>query len=138
MRYNREEFEQCWCSLASEREGTALLLTPGADFDQIDEELENTTKRDLIFFARYLLPYKGQFMQLLLCMALGSLLLMAFPFLTQAMVDGGCRHRRPQSWFYYDCSHCPTCPIFLAVGHWFFTELDNAPHQLPHRYCAYF
>lgn len=89
MRYNREEFEKCWCSLASEREGTALLLTPGPDFDQIDEELENTTKRDLIFFARYLLPYKGQFMQLLLGMALGSLLQMAFPFLTQAMVDVG-------------------------------------------------
>lgn len=89
VRYNREEFEKCWCSLASEREGTALLLTPGADFDQIDEELENTTKRDLIFFARYLLPYKGQFMQLLLGMALGSLLQMAFPFLTQAMVDVG-------------------------------------------------
>ena len=75
--------------MASEREGTALLLTPGADFDQIDEELENTTKRDLIFLARYLLPYKGLFMQLLLCMALGSLLQMAFPFLTQAMVDVG-------------------------------------------------
>ena len=89
VRYNREEFEKCWCSLASEREGTALLLTPGPDFDQIDEELENTTKRDLIFFARYLLPYKGQFMQLLLGMALGSLLQMAFPFLTQAMVDVG-------------------------------------------------
>lgn len=89
VRYNREEFEKCWCSLAGEREGTALLLTPGPDFEQIDEELENTTKRDLIFFARYLLPYKGQFMQFLLCMALGSLLQMAFPFLTQAMVDVG-------------------------------------------------
>ena len=89
VRYNREEFEKCWCSLAGEREGTALLLTPGPDFDQIDEELENTTKRDLIFFARYLLPYKGQFMQFLLCMTLGSLLQMAFPFLTQAMVDVG-------------------------------------------------
>ncbi|MGM9778993.1 MAG: peptidase domain-containing ABC transporter [Prevotella sp.] len=89
VRYNREGFEKCWCSLAGEREGTALLLTPGPDFDQIDEELENTTKRDLIFFARYLLPYKGQFMQFLLCMTLGSLLQMAFPFLTQAMVDVG-------------------------------------------------
>ena len=89
VRYNREEFEKCWCSLAGERGGPALLLTPGPDFDQIDEELENTTKRDLIFFARYLLPYKGQFMQFLLCMTLGSLLQMAFPFLTQAMVDVG-------------------------------------------------
>lgn len=89
VKYNREEFEKCWCSLTGEREGTTLLLTPGPDFAQIDEELENSTKRDLIFFERYLLPYKGQFIQLLLGMALGSLLQMAFPFLTQAMVDVG-------------------------------------------------
>lgn len=91
VKYNREAFEKCWCSTTNgrEREGTALLLTPGPDFDQIDEEQEHTTKRDLLFFARYLLPYKGQFAQLLLGMALGSLLQMVFPFLTQAMVDVG-------------------------------------------------
>lgn len=91
VKYDREEFEKCWCSLTSEqgREGTALLLTPGPDFEHIDEEQENTVKRDLLFFARYLLPYKGQFVQLLFGMALGSLLQMFFPFLTQAMVDVG-------------------------------------------------
>lgn len=91
VKYDREEFEKCWCSLTSEqgREGTALLLTPGPDFEHIDEEQENTVKRDLLFFARYLLPYKGQFVQLLFGMALGSLLQMVFPFLTQAMVDVG-------------------------------------------------
>ena len=91
VKYDREEFEKCWCSLTSEqgREGTALLLTPGPDFEHIDEEQENTVKRDLLFFARYLLPYKGQFIQLLFGMALGSLLQMVFPFLTQAMVDVG-------------------------------------------------
>ena len=90
-KYNSEAFEKCWCSTTNgcEREGTALLLTPGPDFEQIDEEPEHTTKRDLLFFARYLLPYKGQFAQLLLGMALGSLLQMIFPFLTQAMVDVG-------------------------------------------------
>ena len=91
VKYDREEFEKCWCSLTSEqgREGTALLLTPGPDFEHIDEEQENTVRRDLLFFARYLLPYKGQFVQLLFGMALGSLLQMVFPFLTQAMVDVG-------------------------------------------------
>lgn len=91
VKYNRQEFEKCWCCTVTgtEREGTALLLTPGPDFAQIDEEPEHTTKRDLLFFARYILPYKGQFLQLLLGMALGSLLQMVFPFLTQAMVDVG-------------------------------------------------
>ncbi len=95
VKYNREEFEKCWCSTTSghEREGTALLLTPGPDFEQVDEEQEHTTKRDLLFFARYLLPYKGQFAQLLIGMALGSLLQMVFPFLTQAMVDVGIEDR---------------------------------------------
>lgn len=91
VKYEQEEFEKCWCSTTNghNREGTALSLTPGPDFEQIDEEQEHTTKRDLLFFARYLLPYKGAFVQLLLGMALGSLLQMFFPFLTQAMVDIG-------------------------------------------------
>lgn len=94
-KYNREELEKCWCSTTNghEREGTALLLTPGPDFDQADEEPEHTTRRDLLFFARYLLPYKKQFAQLFLGMALGSLLQMFFPFLTQAMVDVGIGER---------------------------------------------
>lgn len=95
VKYNRKEFEKCWCSLTNgqKREGTALLLTPGPDFDQADEEQEHTTGRDLLFFARYLLPYKGQFVQLFLGMALGSLLQMVFPFLTQAVVDVGIGER---------------------------------------------
>lgn len=94
-KYKREEFEKCWCSTTdgTQKEGTALMLTPGSDFEKIDEEEEHTTKRDLLFFSRYLLPYKGQFAQLLLGMALGSILQMAFPFLTQAMVDMGIGNR---------------------------------------------
>ena len=95
VKYNREEFEKCWCSTidSHKREGTVLLLTPTPNFNLIDEEPEHTTKRDLLFFARYLLPYKGQFALLLLGMALGSLLQMVFPFLTQAMVDIGIGER---------------------------------------------
>lgn len=90
-KYNQKEFERCWCNMinGNERSGLALLLTPNSDFKQIDDEPEHTTKRDLLFFARYLLPYKGQFAQLLFGMALGSLIQMSFPFLTQAMVDIG-------------------------------------------------
>jgi len=91
IRYRQEEFEKCWCDTTDgrEREGMALLLTPGPDFENMEEETEHTAQRDLMFFARYLLPYRKQFAQLLLGMALGSLLQMVFPFLTQAMVDVG-------------------------------------------------
>ena len=95
VKYNRDEFEKCWCSTISGilREGIALLLSPGPDFAQIEEEPEHTAKRDLLFFARYILPYKGQLAQLFLGMALGSLLQIFFPFLTQAMVDVGIGNR---------------------------------------------
>jgi ATP-binding cassette subfamily B protein len=91
VKYTQTEFEKCWCSTTngSAREGLALLLTPRADFDRVDEEQELSTGHDLMFFARYLFPYKVQFGQLILCMALGSILQMIFPFLTQAMVDIG-------------------------------------------------
>lgn len=89
--YGQKEFEKCWISSYQNGTGTgtALLLEPGPDFLTLDGEPEKDTKRDLLFFARYLLPYKGQFFQLALGMVLGSLLQLIFPFLTQALVDVG-------------------------------------------------
>jgi len=93
--YDQKAFEKCWLSTkCGGRDcGTALFLSPGPDFDTFDDEPEKDTKRDLLFFARYLLPYKGQFLQLLLGMGLGSALQLVFPFLTQAMVDVGIADR---------------------------------------------
>lgn len=91
VKYTQEEFEKCWCSTSNNgrREGTALLLSPGADFDREEDEPEHTTKRDLLFFVRYLLPFKAQFAQLVAGMVLGSAIQLVFPFLTQTMVDVG-------------------------------------------------
>lgn len=91
VRYTQEEFIRCWCSTTTgnRREGMALLLTPGPDFADEQEEPKHTTKQDLLFFARYLLPYKSQFVELLAGMTLGSGIQLIFPFLTQAMVDVG-------------------------------------------------
>ena len=89
--YGKQELEKCWITLRQNgvATGTALLLEPGPDFLAMDEEQEGSTRRDFLFFARYLLPYKGQFLQLALGMLLGSLLQLIFPFLTQALVDVG-------------------------------------------------
>ena len=46
-----------------------------------------------MFYVRYLLPYKGQFAQLILGMLVGSALQMVFPFLTQSLVDVGIQGR---------------------------------------------
>lgn len=88
--YTKEEFLKCWLSTKSDNidKGSALLLEPGVDFGKREEEVE-AKKHSLSFFLKYLLPYKGQFVQLLLGMIVGSLLQLIFPFLTQAMVDWG-------------------------------------------------
>ncbi len=88
--YKKEEFLKCWISTVQNNtpKGLALLLEPGPDFDTIKDE-PTSTKRDLIFFLRYFLPYKKQ-IALLLCLLLaGSGIQMVFPFLTQVLVDKG-------------------------------------------------
>lgn len=90
--YGEEQFARCWVSAHGangERLGTALLLEPTPEFEQMEGEAETSTKRSLAFFARYLLPYKSQFLQLVAGLGLGTLLQLVFPFLTQAMVDVG-------------------------------------------------
>lgn len=91
--YNEEEFRRCWLSKKENGidTGTALLLEPGPEFNGMEDE-RRSPRRDLLFFARYLLPYKSQFAQLLIGMLLGSGLQMVFPFLTQALVDVGIRN----------------------------------------------
>ena len=88
--YTKDEFLKCWLSTKSDNidKGSALLLEPGVDFGNREEEVE-AKKHSLSFFLKYLLPYKGQFVQLLFGMIVGSLLQLIFPFLTQAMVDWG-------------------------------------------------
>ena len=95
-RYTEEEFLRCWGSSESsqgERLGVALLLTPTPDFERIDDEPEASVQRDLLFFARYLLPHRRAFFQLVLGMLVGMALQLMPPFLTQAMVDQGINGR---------------------------------------------
>lgn len=96
LQYEEEEFKKCWLGVTLadvNRRGIALLLEPNANFANIEEEPERSSKKSLLFFLRYLLPYKTQFAQLALGMALGSVLQMAFPILTQSLVDVGIGER---------------------------------------------
>lgn len=86
--YSEVEFRKCWISNKEEKVGAALLLEPGPDFKNKEDETR-PTMRDLLFFARYMYPYKSQFVQLLLGMLVGSGIQMIFPFLTQSLVDVG-------------------------------------------------
>ena len=96
LQYEEDEFKKCWLGVTLadvNRRGIALLLEPNANFANIEEEPERSSKKSLLFFLRYLLPYKNQFTQLALGMALGSVLQMAFPILTQSLVDVGIGER---------------------------------------------
>lgn len=90
--FRQEELERCWLAKKEKGEdvGMALLLEPGADFMAYEDE-KRSAKRDLFFFVRYLLPYKRQFLQLVIGMFLGMILQIIFPFLTQSLVDVGIR-----------------------------------------------
>ena len=91
--YSEKEIKQCWLSVKSEsRElGIVLALEPGTRFYEFEDESEVEEGHKLIFFIKYLTPYKKQLLQLVLGMLTGSLLQLIFPFLTQSLVDVGIR-----------------------------------------------
>lgn len=90
--YHREDFMKCWLQIKGSQQnlGIALLLQPGPAFGKQEDE-KRSTRRDLLFFVRYLLPYKSLFVQLLVAMIIGSGVQLILPFLTQSMVDIGIR-----------------------------------------------
>lgn len=90
--YDEADFKKCWLSTKKENEdkGAILLLQPGPEFFDRDDEKENRN-RNLRYFLRYLTPYKSQLVQLILGMLVMSILQLIFPFLTQSLVDVGIR-----------------------------------------------
>lgn len=90
--YKEEELQRCWLSTKVDGKdtGTALLLEPGPEFYDMEDEKEKRD-RGLFFFFRYLTPYKRQMLQLILGMITVSILQLIMPFLTQSMVDSGIR-----------------------------------------------
>lgn len=90
--YKEGEFKKCWFATkeGDEEKGTALVLEPGPAFAEGEDE-EVPGKRSLCFFLKYLTPYKKQMLQLILGMAVISMLQLIFPFLTQSLVDIGIR-----------------------------------------------
>lgn len=89
--YEEKEFERCWVSTQVEGKdtGSALLLEPGPDF--YDREDEKEKERKFSYFFRYITPYKRELFQLVLGMLTASILQLIMPFLTQSMVDTGIR-----------------------------------------------
>lgn len=91
LTYSREEFCNYWSSTRTDGEdkGVALLLEPTHLFYEQDGEQKTGSKGKIRFLSKYFLRYKRFFGQLIIGLLIGSLLLLIFPFLTQAIVDTG-------------------------------------------------
>lgn len=89
-RMNREELERGWCSSAAagKERGIAILMEPGPEFGK-ESGGKHSGERSLKFVAGYIRQYRRFFGQIALGLGAGSLLELAVPFLTQAIVDTG-------------------------------------------------
>lgn len=83
---DKQTFFDAWLSTADDK-GTALLLEPTPSFFTQKNIAEN--KKGYGFLFRYLAPYKKHVAQLIIGMLAASLVSLAFPFLTQILIDFG-------------------------------------------------
>ncbi|NOT11850.1 MAG: peptidase domain-containing ABC transporter [Methylococcaceae bacterium] len=91
IKYSRKEFMAGWLNMVNPdetAEGILLLVDTTPEF-YADPDVQQKKPRGLGFLWPYFRPYHSLFMQLFLGLLVGSLILLAFPFLTQAMVDYG-------------------------------------------------
>jgi ATP-binding cassette subfamily B protein len=80
-----QEFKNSW--FADESSGVAILLEPTPDFYEISDV--HYSGKGFRFLLRYLKPFQKTLIYLLLALLLGGIFQLAFPFLTQAIVDIG-------------------------------------------------
>ena len=93
---SRKEMEECWISTRSggDDKGVAMLIeaTP-AFYDRVKHSGDGGESRSLRFLFGYLKKYRKYFGQIAVGLALGCLLQLVLPFLTQAIVDVGIKHK---------------------------------------------
>ncbi|MHB1179067.1 MAG: peptidase domain-containing ABC transporter [Daejeonella sp.] len=89
--YTEKEFKQNWLSTKELYDGIALFLSPSPQF--YEQEDGKTSEVSWSFLLRYLVTYRKLIIQLFIGLAVGSLLQLITPFLTQAIVDTGINTR---------------------------------------------
>lgn len=94
LTYSEEELRLGWINsrLQEKENGIALLLQPTPAFYEKQEEHKDE-KRSFSFLFGYLNQYRRYFGQIVLGLLIGCILQLIFPFLTQAIVDVGIKHR---------------------------------------------
>ncbi|UOQ73174.1 peptidase domain-containing ABC transporter [Hymenobacter cellulosilyticus] len=87
----RAELEQHWQGRANV--GIALLLEPTPAFHERDEEAGDAALSGWALLRTYLRVHRPLLVQLFIGLLIGSIIQLALPFLTQAIVDTGIRTR---------------------------------------------
>lgn len=87
LKLTHEQFKPHWVSDGGK--GIVLLLEPNGEFYKEKEESNGKKLSLLTFFSSYLRPYKRLVLNLGLGLLLTAFFQLAFPFLTQAIVDTG-------------------------------------------------
>lgn len=91
VKLTEKEFKKNWFSHKELHDGISLLLSPTPKFFDIKEEKESRVRWSTIL--RYFYAYKQLFFQLMLGLAVGTMLQLITPFLTQSIVDIGINTR---------------------------------------------
>jgi len=90
--FTKKEFCKCWLSTTNsngENVGIVLCLETTPAFYEIKKDIKEKKEKSLAFLFSYLHPYKNLIFQLFAGLAVGSLLQLIIPFLTQSIVDFG-------------------------------------------------
>ncbi len=91
VKYSKQEFIAGWINQinpASSEEGILLLLDTTPEF-YLAEDGDEKRPVGLGFLWPYFRPYYPLFFQLFLGLLVGSMIMLSFPFMTQALVDYG-------------------------------------------------
>lgn len=93
--YSLENFKKHWISSVSngEEKGVVMVIEPTEKFGKRSIIEEPNKKRSFNFLFGYVLRYRKYFIQIILGLLLGCLLQLIMPFLTQAIVDIGIKHK---------------------------------------------
>jgi ATP-binding cassette, subfamily B, bacterial len=92
IKYTHEKFKEGWINNGvgnADEEGFLLLLEPGASFYEKEEEGAKKNVSGFSVLLPYFKPFRKYFSQLLLGLVVGTIIQVAFPFLTQSIVDHG-------------------------------------------------
>jgi len=89
VRYSVKEFKKNWISSTNEGQevGLCLLLEPTPEFFHLEGDIHK--RNSFRFLFSYFRPHRRFYLQLILGMLVGSMILLILPFLTQAVVDIG-------------------------------------------------